>query len=202
MIAVIDYKAGNAPSVLSALKHIGADGRLVKTPEELRSATHIILPGVGAAAATMDSLRESGFIPAFEELVLGGGIPFLGICVGMQVLFERSEEGGDVPCLGWLKGRVRRYDDKAVKVPQIGWNRTVFTRDTAMTRRGGEGYFYFVNSYYVDTPDETIILGQTDYCGTFTSMINRDNIYATQFHTEKSGEAGLSMLRGFCGVTE
>ncbi len=130
MIKIIDYKAGNAPSVLSAVTHLGYNAELAYTSAELADATHIILPGVGTAGATMKSLEEMALLPALRQRVLCDGVLFLGVCVGMQVLFEHSEEE-DAECLGWLKGSVVRFDSSRVKVPQMGWNNVRFVKDTA-----------------------------------------------------------------------
>jgi len=194
LICIIDYKAGNAPSVLCAAEKLGFAAKLVSKPQELDCATHIILPGVGSAGATMRSLAEMGMLDVLEEKVLRGGTLFLGICVGMQVLFAHSAEE-NTDCLGWLGGRVVRFEDAQVKVPQIGWNQVTFAQ--AHSWHEAADYFYFVNSYYAVPDDESVIWGTADYNGTFTAAVHKDNIYATQFHTEKSGEAGLALLRGF-----
>ena len=184
MIAIIDYKAGNAPSVFHAVSRNGHEAMLAHNPCDIESATHIILPGVGSARATMDSLREMRIINVLEEAVLRKKVFFLGICVGLQVLFEHSEEG-DTDCLGWLKGRVVKFETNAVRVPQMGWNQV------------WDDYFYFVNSYYAVPEDNADIWGTADYNGSFTAAVRRGNIYATQFHIEKSGEAGLTLLNSF-----
>ena len=201
MIAVVDYRAGNAPSVLYALEHLGLSARLVDRADDLTTAERIILPGVGAARATIDSLVEQDLVGALTDRVRGDGVPFLGICIGLQVLFDHSEEG-DTECLGWVPGRVRRFPDTG-RVPQIGWNRVRFTRDhpLAPRREGGaapdEGHFYFVNSYYCVPRDPADVLGVTDYTVEFCSVVARDNVVATQFHAEKSGPLGLSLLLNF-----
>jgi glutamine amidotransferase len=198
MISVVNYHGGNAPSVGYALGHLGIPCALVSTAAEIARATRLILPGVGAARATMDSLRESGLVAALEERVLGAGVPFLGICVGHQILFEHSEEG-DVACLGWFKGRVRRFPDSAGPVPQIGWNEVRFQRPHPMVAGlPGGAYVYFVNSYYVVPDDPAVTVGVTEYGGVpFCAMLARDNIVGTQFHVEKSGPVGLGMLARF-----
>ena len=198
MIAVIDYKAGNAPSVLSAIKHIGfgTNAKLVSSPSELENASRIILPGVGSAGATMESLRESGFTESLNKLILKKSVLFLGICVGMQILFEHSEED-NANCLGWFSGRVVKFDKTKVKVPQIGWNKTRFIKDSLMSKNGEEDYYYFVNSYHVLPEDKNIIMSLTEYDGDFVSSVNHKNIFGAQFHVEKSGEAGLELLKRF-----
>ncbi|MDR0468900.1 MAG: imidazole glycerol phosphate synthase subunit HisH [Peptococcaceae bacterium] len=196
-IKIIDYKAGNAPSVYHAVKRLGFEADLARTPEDIRGATHIILPGVGSAGATMESLHETGFTGALGEAVLDKKVFFLGICVGIQILFEHSEED-DARCLGWLKGRVARFDAHKVRVPQMGWNRVRFIKETPCPAR--EGYFYFVNSYHVLLEDPDDLWGEADYDGPFTAAVRRGNIYAAQFHVEKSGEAGLELLRGYLSL--
>ena len=184
MIKIIDYKAGNAPSVAHAIARLGHEAVFARQPQDLTDATHIILPGVGSAKATMDSLREMALIDALEDAVLRRKVLFLGICVGMQILFEHSEEE-DAKCLGWLKGRVVKFDVTKVRVPQMGWNRV------------WDDYFYFVNSYYAKPEDASDVWGTADYNGAFAAAVRRGNIYGTQFHIEKSGEAGLALLNGF-----
>lgn len=200
MIGIIDYKAGNGPSVKSALSHLGIEAVLTADKKVLSECSHIILPGVGSAGATMDSLRELDLIGTLEEHALVNKKPFMGICVGLQVLFEKSEED-DATCLGWFKGDVVRFDEKDVRVPQIGWNSAKFTRDNAILDGiGEEEYFYFVNSYYIRPKDDEIALAYTNYGKQFCSMINKDNIYASQFHVEKSGEIGLKLLKNFASL--
>jgi glutamine amidotransferase len=196
MIAVVDYRAGNAPSVLYALEHLGLPARLVDHPEEIATAERIILPGVGAARATIDSLVEQDLVGVLRDRVLGDRVPFLGICIGLQVLFDHSAEG-DTDCLGWVPGQVRRFPDTG-RVPQIGWNRVRFARSHPLTATvPDEGHYYFVNSYYCVPDDPADALGITDYTVEFCSVVARDNVVATQFHAEKSGPLGLSLLRNF-----
>jgi glutamine amidotransferase len=196
MIDVIDYRAGNAPSVLYALEHLGLPGRLVRTPDAVSRSERLVLPGVGAARATLASLEGQDLVAALTDRVLGDGVPFLGICIGLQVLFEHSEEG-DTPCLGWVPGTVRRFPDDR-RVPQIGWNEVRFIREHAVIRElPDRGHFYFVNSYYCTPTDPADVLGLTEYGDTFCSVVARDNVVATQFHAEKSGPLGLALLRGF-----
>jgi len=189
MIKIIDYKAGNAPSVLNAVSHLGFQAALASSPPDLQDATRIILPGVGSAKATMQSLREMEMIPALRHMVLRNRTPFLGICVGMQILFGHSEEE-DTVCLGWLPGRVVKFDASQVRVPQMGWNRVRFAD-------GREDYFYFVNSYYAKPENQADIWGTANYNNDFTAAVRRGNLYGTQFHMEKSGEAGLRLLGEF-----
>ncbi|MCL2024452.1 MAG: imidazole glycerol phosphate synthase subunit HisH [Coriobacteriia bacterium] len=211
-IKIIDYKAGNAPSVLHATNRLGYAAEFASHPQDLADATHIILPGVGSAQATMDSLREQGLITALEDAVLHRDVFFLGICVGMQILFQHSEED-DADCLGWLKGQVVKFDASQVRVPQMGWNEVRFvkegvldnvTDDASGNARGDSArdFFYFVNSYFARPVDKSDIWGIAEYGDPFTAAVCRDNIFATQFHLEKSGEAGLALLDRFLSLTK
>jgi len=196
MIGVVDYRAGNAPSVMFALTRLGIDASLVGTAAELTHADRIILPGVGAAGATIASLAESDLIPALRARVVDDGVPFLGICIGLQVIFEHSEEG-PADGLGWLPGRVLRFPDTD-RVPQIGWNRVELRRPHPLTAGlAPDPYCYFVNSYYAAPAEADAVLGVTEYSETFCSMVAARNIAATQFHAEKSGEIGLAILANF-----
>jgi imidazole glycerol-phosphate synthase subunit HisH len=196
VIGVVDYRAGNAPSVMYALARLGLDARLVADADALASADHLILPGVGAARATLASLNESGLVEPMRARVLDDRVPFLGICIGLQVLFERSGEGR-VDCLGWLRGEVQRFDDSR-RVPQIGWNAVRLVRDHPVTAELPDAaHCYFVNSYYAVPRDPDDVIGVTEYGVEFCSIAGRRNVLATQFHAEKSGELGLRILRGF-----
>jgi glutamine amidotransferase len=196
MIDVIDYRAGNAPSVLYALEHLGLPARLASNADQVRAAERIILPGVGAARATIDSLVEQDLVGALTDRVQADRVPFFGICIGLQVLFDHSEEG-DTPCLGWVPGTVRRFPETD-RVPQIGWNQVRFTRSHPVTAGVPDaGHYYFVNSYHCVPDDAADALGLTDYTVEFCSLVARANVVATQFHAEKSGELGLALLRNF-----
>ena len=194
MIKIIDYKAGNAPSVLNAVTRLGFQGDFARGPGDLEGATHIILPGVGSARATMDSLVELDLLDVLNDTVLSTKAVFLGICVGMQILFEHSAEG-DADCLAWLKGKVVKFDAEKVRVPQMGWNEVRFHKSTNVDAR--DDYFYFVNSFYAKPEHPSDIWGTADYNGPFAAAVCKDNIYGMQFHAEKSGEAGLALLKGF-----
>jgi imidazole glycerol-phosphate synthase subunit HisH len=196
VIGVIDYRAGNAPSVSYALTRLGIEHRLVTKPDELADADRLVLPGVGAARATMDSLAESGLIDPLSARVHEERVPFLGICIGLQVLFDHSDEG-DVDCLGWVPGRVQRFV-ASQRIPQIGWNEVRFRRAHPVTATLPEGgYFYFVNSFYAQPADPDAVLGVTEYGVDFCSVVAHENIVATQFHAEKSGRLGLELLTAF-----
>jgi glutamine amidotransferase len=196
MIGVIDYRAGNAPSVAYALERLGLDHQLVTTPEAIAAADRLILPGVGAARATMDSLHEAHLVEPLTSRVRDDRIPFLGICIGLQVLFDRSDEG-DVAGLGWVSGDVRRFPSSQ-RVPQIGWNAVNIERSHPVTTDfPADGYCYFVNSFYAVPADQADVLGSTEYGPTFCSIVAHENIVATQFHAEKSGPIGLELLSAF-----
>lgn len=197
MIGVINYKAGNAKSVISALNAISIPCKLVSSSEELAALSHIILPGVGSADATMESLRELDLIDTLTAQVIDQGKPFLGICVGLQILFETSEEG-DANCLGWFKGKVTKLKGENIRVPHIGWNTVTQTMEHPFFKDiPDQSHFYFVNSYYAQPTDGSIILGTTEYGPRFPSIVGHKNVLATQFHAEKSGEFGLQLLRNF-----
>ena len=198
MIGVIDYRAGNAPSVMYALENLGLSARFVSTPDDVASAERLVLPGVGAARATLASLHEQQLVDALTARVVGDRVPFLGICIGLQVLFDHSDEG-DTDCLGWVPGRVLRFPDDR-RVPQIGWNEVRFAREhPVVTPAQDRGHFYFVNSYYAVPDDPSDVLGVTEYGHEFCSVVAHGNIVATQFHAEKSGPLGLALLREFAG---
>jgi glutamine amidotransferase len=198
-IAVIDYGAGNLRSVARALAKVGANLEITSDPAVVRAAPAVVLPGVGATLDTMQSLERLNLIGAIGE-VIQAGTPFLGICVGMQVLCEQSEEFGPHPCLGVVGGSVRRLPD-GQKVPQIGWNQVVYAN-------GAEAHplfagipnasdFYFVHSFYCALADGRLAAGVTDYGIEFPSALLRDNLAAVQFHPEKSGRWGLQLLTNF-----
>ena len=194
MTAIVDYRAGNLTSVKLAFDALGEEAVVTSAPDCVRAADRVVFPGVGAAASAMANLRELGLIDAVREAALSGK-PFFGICLGMQILFERSDEDGGVDTLGVLPGRVRRFPDApGFKVPEIGWN-DVQSEDGDGLLRSGEEY-YFVHSYYAELNPFTV--GRTSYAGiTFTSAVRKGALFATQFHPEKSGRVGLDLLRRF-----
>lgn len=197
VVGVIDYRTGNSQSVVHALNFLGVPNRLLNSPTELDGIDRIILPGVGSAGTTMTYLSEAGWPQALHARVVEGRTPFLGICVGLQVLFETSEEQ-DATCLGWLPGTVRAFSGADVRVPQMGWNQVHRTSTHPFLAGLPEaGHFYFVNSYYADPTDAGDVAATTEYGLPFTSAVARGNIMATQFHTEKSGPLGLDLLERF-----
>ncbi|MDA3798942.1 MAG: imidazole glycerol phosphate synthase subunit HisH [Kiritimatiellae bacterium] len=201
MIAIIDYKAGNLTSVKLAVKKVGAEAVITSDPIVIKSAERIIFPGVGAAGAAMDNLRALGLDSLVKEEIASGK-PFLGICVGLQVLFEMSEEDGDTECLGIVPGQVKLFKaaPPETKVPQMGWNSVNFIGEHPLIEGvRNNSYFYFVHSYYPAPSDSSYTLGETTYADvTFSSMIFKDNLVASQFHLEKSGKVGLKILENFC----
>jgi glutamine amidotransferase len=198
MIAIIDYGMGNLRSVEKGFQHVGVDARVVTTAREVADASGVVLPGVGAFRDCMQNLGQMGLIEPVKKSIADGK-PFLGICLGLQALFTESEEFGHTEGLGVLKGRVPRFPRSELKVPHMGWNSiTIRRRPPIMPADVPDGaYFYFVHSYYVAPEDEGIIATTTDYGLTFTSMVWKDNVFATQFHPEKSQALGLKVLKGF-----
>ncbi|MEK7524055.1 MAG: imidazole glycerol phosphate synthase subunit HisH [Patescibacteria group bacterium] len=195
MIGVIDYGAGNLQSVASALTKLEKAFFVAEKPKDLVRAERVILPGVGSAGSAVQNLLESGFI----DVIAGLKVPFLGICLGLQLLADFSEEGG-VQCLSIIPGRVKKFVSSTLKIPQIGWNKVELVKPSPLTKNiADEEYFYFVNSYYFDAPAENII-GKTLYGRPFPSIIQKNNFYGVQFHPEKSGECGLQLLRNFCDL--
>lgn len=201
MIAIIDYNAGNLTSVRLALEYIGAPCEVTSDPEKILAAERIIFPGVGAAAAAMSNLRKLRLIEAIET-ALADGKPFFGICLGMQVIFEFSEEDGGTPCIGIVPGTVKKFrpSDPMCKIPHMGWNAVEFTNPHPIIRGiESSSEFYFVHSYYPVPADPRYVIGETEYADIrFASIIGKQNLVATQFHPERSGRVGMRMLENFC----
>jgi len=202
MIGIIDYQMGNLRSVQKGIERVGGEAQVIDHPRELARAEKLILPGVGAFGDAMRELQRRDLVGPIRDAVQAGK-PFLGICLGLQLLFDVSEEGGEHEGLGLLPGRVVRFpgpaaDRPMLKVPQMGWNGTKFLQDTPLSPLQDSGtHFYFVHSYYVVPGEREVVAAEADYGGPFCAMIRRDNLYATQFHPEKSQSAGLQMLRRF-----
>lgn len=195
MIAIMDYGVGNLGSVLNAFKYLGYDAKITSDVNEIINADKVILPGVGAFDHAMKRFIEKGFDKVME-ILLEKNTPILGICVGMQMLFEYSYEYGKHKGLGILKGNIVKFDEKIDKVPQIGWNEIKVLKENKLLDGVDGKYVYFVHSYHVDSSDCSI--AETTYANvTYPSAIHYKNIYATQFHPEKSGEVGLKILKNF-----
>lgn len=198
MIAVVDYGMGNLRSVSKALESLGAAVVVSGEASAIRKADKVVLPGVGAFPAAMRELKLRKLVDPVKE-VIAQGKPYLGICLGLQLLFDRGEEGEGSEGLGVLRGSVRRFpESRTLKVPHMGWNQvTQIKTCPLLSGIDPESYFYFVHSYYGDPSDPSVIALETDYGVRFTSMVWKDNVYATQFHPEKSQAMGLKLLENF-----
>ena len=205
MIALLDYGSGNLRSVHKALLKAGGDVRLVKTPGEIGDADAMVLPGVGAFDDCINALRKQELLEAAREFIQTGK-PFLGICVGYQALFEKSEEFNSCAAgLGIFSGKVVRFPEKhGLKIPQIGWNQLEIVKtDCPLYRDVADGsYVYFVHSFYPQPVDASIVATRTDYGDAFASSVWRDNVFATQFHPEKSQKVGLQLLKNFVELVQ
>jgi glutamine amidotransferase len=201
MIAIIDYGAGNLQSVKKAFDFIGAESVITNDPEVILSADKILLPGVGSFGDAMDSMHKNGLVETVKECALSGK-PFLGICLGLQLLFEESEESPGVKGLGIFKGKIKKFSsDMGLKIPHIGWNSLeIKQKDTLFKDIPENAYVYFVHSYYLHAEDENDIATVTNYGIDFHSAVGKNNIFATQFHPEKSGDVGLQILRNFASM--
>jgi glutamine amidotransferase len=203
MIAIIDYGMGNLRSVQKALELVGGDARIVRDAGQIDEAEKVILPGVGAYRDAMAHLREEGFVEPIKRFIESGK-PFLGICLGLQLLFEVSEEDGEYEGLGVLGGRVVRFAprDRSMKVPHMGWNSLNITQPDAPLLAGVEpgSHVYFVHSYYAVPSDPAVIAATCDYAGEFCAVVRWQNIQAAQFHPEKSQQVGQRMLANFAAM--
>lgn len=199
MIGIIDYGMGNLGSVTNACRFLELPATILTSAKELDGCRALILPGVGAFGDCLEHLRNHGWVDPVQDWIHHDR-PFLGICLGLQALFEESEESPGVPGLGVFKGTVRRFpDDAHVKVPQIGWNRVRQTKKDEPLYRDipDDSFFYFVHSYYVDATNPDVVAGTTEHGLRYTSAVSRGNLMAVQFHPEKSQRFGLQMLRNF-----
>jgi len=200
MIAIADYGIGNLGSVTKAFRRAGAEVLLTGDPDALRRADALVLPGDGAFAATMAEVERRGLVPVLREAVLAGK-PLLGICIGMQLLFEESEEHGRHRGLGFLPGRVRRFEGE-LPVPHMGWNALRARRAHPLVDAVPDGsYVYFVHSYYCDAPED-VVLASSDYGREFAAVVGRGAVLGVQFHPEKSQEVGLRMVESFVGIAD
>ncbi|MGC8669401.1 MAG: imidazole glycerol phosphate synthase subunit HisH [Chthonomonadales bacterium] len=207
MIAVLDYGAGNLGSVYKALRYVGAEVQLTQDADQALRADALVLPGVGAFGQCVAGLAAAGLSDAVKEFIASGR-PFLGICLGLQMLFDESEEMGPVPGLGILRGRVVRFrfedagkQEPGLKVPHIGWNALSFREDAVLFRGLNQGdRVYFVHSYYPEPEDPAVVSATTEYGLRFCCAVEWQNVHATQFHPEKSGAVGLTILRNFVSL--
>ena len=205
MIALLDYGAGNLRSVEKALRFVGGDVRLVQSPDGMKNASAVVLPGVGAFDDCVNAMQRQELLEATREFV-GTGRPFLGICIGYQALFERSEEfDSSATGLGLFAGKVVRFPDgQKLKIPQIGWNQIEIVQPECPVFSGVENgsHVYFVHSFYPQPEDDSIAATRTTYGVDFISAVWRENVFATQFHPEKSQKVGLKILENFVNLTK
>ncbi len=202
MIAIIDYGAGNIRSVYKALKFIGAECKITSDKDEILNADAAILPGQGAFGDCMSSMEKYGIKDTVKEFI-NSGKPFLGICVGLQLLFEESEESENVKGLGIFKGKIKKIPyEEGLKIPHMGWNSLDIIKGGGIFNGVENGsYVYFVHSYYLDAEDKDIVSAQTQYGVKIDAAVSSGNVFATQFHPEKSGDTGLKILRNFKQLT-
>lgn len=200
MIAIIDYGAGNLRSVVNAVMKLGCQPKIASCPTDLLDARAVILPGVGAAGETMKNLKMLGMVPPIRQFI-SEGHPFFGVCIGLQILFTGTEEGGWHECFGIIPGQVRKLP-AGLKIPHMGWNQVKLVGShPVFDGIPDEANFYFVHSYYAEPDDKSLVVGETNYGITICSVIAKGNLVATQFHPEKSGEFGLRMYHNFIKLT-
>ncbi|MFA6378585.1 MAG: imidazole glycerol phosphate synthase subunit HisH [Candidatus Omnitrophota bacterium] len=197
MIAIIDYGTGNLRSVQKAFEHVGAKTCITDKPQDILSAEKVMLPGVGAIKPAMKRLETLGLVDPIKAFIKSGK-PFLGICLGLQLLFEQSEEGGEVQTLSILPGKVTRFTN--LKVPHMGWNEIEIEKPNCPLFKGIKPLtnFYFCHSFFVVPSQKDVVATTTDYGRRFTSSVWKDNLFAVQFHPEKSQRNGLTILKNFC----
>ena len=201
MIAIIDYDAGNIKSVEKALKTLGQEIVITRDPEVILNADKVILPGVGAFGDAMGKLHDYGLVEVIHKVV-EKQTPFLGICLGLQLMFESSEETPGVEGLGLLKGKIVRIPESGdLKIPHMGWNSLHFQNEGRLfANLPQDSYVYFVHSYYLQAEDENIVKATTEYSTCIHASVEKDNIFACQFHPEKSSDVGLTILKNFCAL--
>ncbi len=199
-IVIVDYGAGNLRSVARAVAYVDEEPIVTTDPADLDRATAVILPGVGAAQDTMANLEARQMVDPIRRYVEQGR-PFLGVCMGLQALFDWSDEGNGQPCLGLIPGTIRHFSfaTNDLKIPHMGWNTVEWSREHPISRDVPSGsYFYFVHSFYPVPEDASAMIGRTSYGVEFASVVARGNVVATQFHPEKSGDRGLQLYANFC----
>ena len=200
MNVIIDYKVGNLHNLKNALDFSSVDNRLVSVADDVRKANRILLPGVGAFAPAMEQLRKSGMLDVIQEKV-EGGTPLLGICVGAQLLMDQSEEDGTHVGLGWIPGKVKRFNHQ-LKIPQMGWNEVSQQKEDPLFQGVDDMmHFYFVHSYHLVVEKSEHVLGLSSYGYDFASVVRKDNLWGVQFHPEKSQNVGLQIKKNFCTLT-
>ena len=201
MIAIIDYGAGNIQSVSKTLAHIGCEAFITRDKDKILKADGAVLPGVGSFGDTMDTMNEYGIKDTVIEYTKSGK-PFLGICLGLQLLFPKSEESPDAEGLGIFDGSITKIPSgEGLKIPHIGWNSLDIKKNDGLFKGIGKNpYVYFVHSYFLSASDRSIVSAQTEYGVTIDAAVEKGNVFATQFHPEKSGEAGLKILRNFADI--
>ena len=203
MVAIIDYDAGNIKSVEKAIQFLGEEAIITRNAEEILSASSVILPGVGAFGDAMEKLHKYNLIPVIQEVV-EKQIPFLGICLGLQLLFEKSDESPGVDGLGILQGKIKRIPDKEeLKIPHIGWNSLKFPNEGRLYQGIAEdSYVYFVHSYYLVAKEDEIVVATTEYGTKIHASVEKGNVFACQFHPEKSSSVGLKILENFLSISK
>lgn len=202
IVAVVDYGVCNLDSVARAVEECGGRSVVTERPEDLARANRIILPGVGAFATAMRNIKQRSLDVALREQVIDNGIPFLGICLGMQLLAERGREVEETAGLGWIPGEVRKLEPygEDTRIPHIGWNEVHVVRHSSLFEGADGGDFYFVHSYHLEPRDEKDIVARTPYGRGFVSAVQRDLVFGVQFHPEKSQRAGFAVLKRFLEV--
>ncbi len=202
-VAIVDYGMGNLGSVARTAEECGGSPVITNRAHDLEVANYIVLPGVGAFAIGMRNIRERGLDELLTAQVIGKGIPFLGICLGMQLLATKGWEGEETNGLGWIEGEVKRLqpDGQNVRIPHVGWNEVIFTQASPLFSGilSGKDY-YFVHSYHLLCGNERDVIARTPYCGGFVSAVGRDNIFGVQFHPEKSQRLGFQVIRNFLAL--
>lgn len=204
MITILDYGSGNLNAIKNIYERLNIHFEFANTKEQIEKADHLILPGVGAFDETIFTLQEKGFVGVLNKKVLEDRVPILGICVGMQMLADSSEEG-TLNGLGWINGKVKKFDKNIIlgkpKIPHLGWNSIEITCNCSLFKDIDPSVgFYFVHSYYYDCADEANVICKTQYGNVFHSAVNRDNIYGVQFHPEKSHDNGIQLLKNFANL--